>query len=65
MPNFFLFLNRNLEFFCIYSRSRDFKYGEPKPGPVKERKIFIADVKIGSEQATYQDMVTRDDSSKK
>ncbi|MFJ8531711.1 polysaccharide lyase [Bacillus sp. NPDC094106] len=41
------------------------KYGEPKPGPVKERKIFITDVKIGSERATYQDMVIKDDSSKK
>ncbi|MFD3448255.1 polysaccharide lyase [Microbacteriaceae bacterium 4G12] len=41
------------------------KYGEPKPGPVKERKVFIADVKIGNEQATYQDMVTKNYSSKK
>ncbi|EOP68905.1 polysaccharide lyase [Bacillus cereus] len=41
------------------------KHGESKPGLVKERKIFIADVKIGNEQATYQDMVTKDDSSKK
>ncbi|WP_018782909.1 MULTISPECIES: polysaccharide lyase [Bacillus] len=40
------------------------KYGEPKPSPVKERKIFIADVKIGNERATYQDMVTKDDFSK-
>ncbi|PFW77406.1 hypothetical protein COL27_25440 [Bacillus sp. AFS075960] len=35
------------------------KYGQTKPGPVKERKIFITDVKIGNEQATYQDMVTK------
>ncbi|WP_439873494.1 polysaccharide lyase [Bacillus mycoides] len=41
------------------------KYGEPKPGLVKERKVFITDVKIGSEEATYQDMVTKSDSLKK
>ncbi|MBJ8105889.1 polysaccharide lyase [Bacillus cereus group sp. N8] len=41
------------------------KYGEVKPGPVKERKIFITDVKIGNEKATYQDMVTKSDSLEK
>ncbi|WP_217563206.1 polysaccharide lyase [Paenibacillus sp. GbtcB18] len=41
------------------------KYGEPKPGLVKERKVFITDVKIGSEEATYQDMMTKSDLLKK
>ncbi|HDX9578072.1 TPA: polysaccharide lyase [Bacillus pseudomycoides] len=41
------------------------KNGEVKPGPVTERKVFITDVKIGNERATYQGMVTEDDSSKK
>lgn len=38
------------------------KYGEVKPSPVKERKIFITDVKIGNEKATYQDIVSKSDS---
>ncbi|MEH7462238.1 polysaccharide lyase [Bacillus thuringiensis] len=41
------------------------KNGEVKPGPVTERKVFITNVKIGNEQATYQDMVNKDNSSKK
>ncbi|MDC2863627.1 hypothetical protein [Bacillus sp. BP-3] len=41
------------------------KNGEMKPGPVTERKGFITHVKIGNEQATYQEMVNKDDSSKK
>ncbi|WP_264448417.1 polysaccharide lyase [Bacillus cereus] len=49
----------------IYHPHWNPKYFELEAGPVKERKIFIADVKIGNERATYQDMMTKDDSSKK
>ncbi|MGD8191595.1 polysaccharide lyase [Brevibacillus ginsengisoli] len=45
----------------IYHPQWKLKYGELKTGLVKERKILITDVKIGNEQANYNDMMPKDD----